>query len=853
MKRYKVKGMTCAACVSRVEKAVSKVPGVESCSVSLLTESMNVDGDVSDADVVRAVEKAGYRAVSAEPAGPAGSVGSAGFAGPVGSVGFSGKSPARDMLSESDVPLLVRRLAASVAFLLVLMYFSMGTMMLGWPLPAFLEHDHVAVAMLQMLLCIAVMVINGRFFVSGTRAALHLSPNMDTLVAMGSAASFLYSVWAVFAMSGAVAESGPDAAMKYMDELYFETAAMILTLITVGKLLEAVSKGRTTDAIKALVRLAPMEAVVERDGKELVVPVSSVMVGDVFLVRPGERVPVDGAVLDGGGAVDESALTGESIPVDKMPGDQVFAGTVNSSGFLRCKAGRVGEDTTLSRIIRMVGDAAATKAPIAKLADRLSAVFVPSVIGIAVVVLIAWLVAGESVGSALSFAIAVLVISCPCALGLATPVAIMVGSGVGARNGVLFKTAASLEQAGRIDIAVLDKTGTITSGRPVVTDVVTMPPGSGKSDDASRAGLLRLACSIEKKSEHPLARAVVRKAEEEGVTADEVHDFRAFPGGGVSAVSGGVRLAGGNRAFISSLAEVPAEAVEISDRLSLEGKTPLFFCRGSRLEGIVAVSDSLREDGARAVSELRAMGVRVVMLTGDNERTARAVGRQAGVDEVVASVLPDGKAEVVRVLRSQGKVAMVGDGINDAPALVEADLGVAIREGTDVAIDAADVILVKNRLSDVPAAIRLGRKTLKNIKENLFWAFFYNAAGIPLAAGLFFGLLGWRLNPVFGAAAMSLSSFCVVVNALRLNLFRPYGKNRQKDNKIMKKKLRIEGMMCAHCEMHVRKALEAVAGVSGAEVSLADGSAVVTLASDVSDDALRAAVEASGYKVTGVD
>ncbi len=844
MEQYQVTGMSCAACSARVEKAVSKVPGVTSCSVSLLTNSMAVEGTADEAAIVAAVTEAGYGAKrkGAEPSA-------------------ARPSEALEALEDRETPKLKRRLIASVGFLLVLMYLSMGHMMWGWPLPGFLAGNHVAMGLTEMLLTIIIMVINQRFFLSGFRSLLHRAPNMDTLVALGSTAAFGYSTYALFAMTAAQLHGDAELVMHYMDEFYFESAAMILTLITVGKMLEARSKGKTTDALKSLMKLAPKTATVVRSGKETLVPIGQVRTGDIFVVRPGETIPVDGVVEEGSSAVNEAALTGESIPVDKAAGDAVSAATLNQSGFLRCRASRVGEDTTLSQIIRMVSDAAATKAPIAKVADRVSGVFVPAVIGIALVTFAVWMLAGQTVGFALARAISVLVISCPCALGLATPVAIMVGSGVGARHGILFKTAASLESAGRVEIVALDKTGTITQGEPEVTDLL---PAPGVTEDE----LLRLANALEQRSEHPLARAVVRRAV--GMDAPEVTDFRAVPGNGLTAELDGQKLAGGNLAFVQSLAAIPQETQDRAARLAEQGKTPLFFCRSGKLLGVIAVADIIKPDSPQAVRELQGMGIRVVMLTGDNERTAKAIGAQAGVDEVIAGVLPDGKEAVIRRLKEQGKVAMVGDGINDAPALTRADTGIAIGAGTDVAIDAADVVLMKSRLLDVPAAIRLSRATLRNIHENLFWAFFYNVIGIPLAAGAWIHLLGWEMNPMFGAAAMSLSSFCVVTNALRLNLFhirstkhdhkrKNHAKQTvaktaedHKENKeetSMEKTMKIEGMMCGHCEARVKKCLEALPGVEKAEVSHVSGTAVLTLSAPVDDALLKKTVEDQGYQV----
>ena len=835
--------MSCAACSARVEKAVSKVPGVTGCSVSLLTNSMGVEGTASEQAVIAAVQEAGYGATVK------------------GAKNAPSASEAEEQLKDHDTPVLRRRLIWSVGFLIVLMYFSMGHMMWGWPLPAFYNDNHVAMGLTQLLLTVVIMVINQKFFISGFKSLWHRAPNMDTLVALGSSAAFVYSTYALFAMTGAQARGDMDAVMTYMMDFYFESAAMILTLITVGKLLEARSKGRTTDALKGLMKLAPKTAVVVRDGAETTVPIEQVMKDDVFVVRPGESIPVDGVVIEGGGAVNESALTGESIPVDKAAGDMVSAATVNQSGFLKCRATRVGEDTTLSQIIQMVSDAAATKAPIAKVADKVSGVFVPTVIAIAAVTTLVWLILGKTVGFALARGISVLVISCPCALGLATPVAIMVGSGLGAKNGILFKTAASLEETGRVNIVALDKTGTITAGEPRVTDIL---PASGESEET----LLRAAAALENKSEHPLAKAVMKRAREAGITAEDVSDFQALPGNGLTGKRAGRTLSGGNYAFISNAAAVPEDVKARAEALSEAGKTPLYFAEDNRLLGVIAVADVIKEDSPQAVRALRDMGIRVVMLTGDNERTARAIGAQAGVDEVIAGVLPEGKESVIRRLKGQGKVAMVGDGINDAPALTRADIGVAIGAGADVAIDAADVVLMKSRLSDVPAAIRLSRATLRNIHENLFWAFFYNTIGIPLAAGVFVPL-GLTLNPMFGAAAMSLSSFCVVSNALRLNLFKLHAAGRpkeraqaeahipethiEKEDKTMTKTMKITGMMCGHCEATVKKTLEAIEGVASAAVSHEKGTAVVTLTGDVSDDTLRKAVEDKGYDVTGIE
>ena len=837
MEQYTVTGMSCAACSARVEKAVSAVPGVTSCSVSLLTNSMGVEGTASAQAVVSAVQAAGYGAslkgASCAPTAAA----------------------QEDALADRETPALKRRLIASLGFLLALMYVSMGHMMWGWPLPACLADNHVAMGLLQMLLTIAVMVINQKFFINGFRSLLHGAPNMDTLVALGATASFGYSTYALFAMTGAQVRGDAAAVMQYMHEFYFESAAMILALITVGKMLEARSKGKTTDALRSLMKLAPQTATLVRGGQEIAVPIAQVQRGDVFVVRPGESIPVDGVVLEGESAVNESALTGESIPVDKAVGDSVSAATTNQSGFLRCEATRVGEDTTLSQIIKMVSDAAATKAPIAKVADRVSGVFVPTVIALAILTTAVWLLCGQSIGFALARGISVLVISCPCALGLATPVAIMVGNGLGAKNGILFKTAVSLEETGKTEIVALDKTGTITQGEPRVTDVL---PAEGMTQGA----LLSLAAALEQRSEHPLARAVMMRAEEDGLTAAPVGDFRALPGNGLTATLSGETLLGGSLSFVSSQVDVPRSIRQKAEALAEEGKTPLLFAQAGRLAGVIAVADVIKTDSPAAIAALRNMGIRVVMLTGDNEKTARAIGRLAGVDEVIAGVLPEGKESVIRHLQAQGRVAMVGDGINDAPALTRADIGVAIGAGTDVAIDAADVVLMKSRLSDVPAAIRLSRATLRNIHENLFWAFFYNVIGIPLAAGVWIPLFGWTLNPMFGAAAMSLSSFCVVSNALRLNLFKLHdaGKDKKinrhskhKEETTMVKTMKIEGMMCGHCEAAVKKALEAIDGVASAEVSHTDGTAVVTLSKPVENAALRKAVEDKDYTVTDIE
>ena len=859
MKQYTVTGMSCAACSARVEKAVSKVDGVTSCSVSLLTNSMGVEGSATDAQIVEAVEQAGY---GASPKGTATE-----SENDKANNSLEQLKAAQDALVDRETPKLVNRLIASLIFLVVLMYFSMGHMMWGWPLPEFFNGNHVAMGLLQLLLTVAVMVINQKFFISGFKGLIHGAPNMDTLVALGSAASFGYSVYALFAMTAAQVNGDMDAVMSYMHEFYFESAAMILALITVGKMLEAHSKGKTTDALKSLMQLAPKTATVVRDGVEQEISVDAVKKGDIFVVRPGENIPVDGEIIDGTTAVNESALTGESIPVDKQPKDAVSAATVNQSGFIKCRATRVGEDTTLSQIIQMVSDAAATKAPIAKIADRVSGVFVPAVITIAIITIIAWLIAGETVGFALARGISVLVISCPCALGLATPVAIMVGNGKGAKSGILFKTAASLEATGRTQIVALDKTGTITSGEPKVTDIV--PDETFFEETGNNAGkLLAIAASVEAKSEHPLAKAIMERAKTDEIAVAEVTDFSAVVGNGLTAILAGKMIKAGNLAFVSKFVKVSDDMRAKAVKFSKEGKTPLFFAADDRLCGIIAVADTIKEDSPEAVRQLKNMGIRVVMLTGDNEQTANAIGKQAGVDEVIAGVLPDGKEAVIRKLKKQGRVAMVGDGINDAPALTRADIGIAIGAGSDVAIDAADVVLMKSRLIDVPAAVRLSRATLTNIHENLFWAFFYNVIGIPLAAGLWYPLLGWKLNPMFGAAAMSLSSFCVVTNALRLNLCRVYDpkhdrkatpdrKNKTKkpnesEEKSMTKTMNIEGMMCCHCEARVKKALEALDAVSEAAVSHESGTAVVTLSSDISDEKLKETVEAEDYKVTSI-
>lgn len=832
MKKFNVTGMSCAACSSRVEKAVSKVNGVKSVSVSLLTNSMGVEGSASDESIIAAVEKAGY---GASVAG-----------------GEKKQSAENEQLKDKDTPVLMHRLIASVGFLAVLMYISMGHMMLGWPLPNFFTDNHIAMGLVQLLLCVIIMVINQKFFINGFKGLIHRSPNMDTLVALGSGASFVYSVYALFAMTDAQVKGNADLVMSYMHEFYFESAAMILTLITVGKMLEAHSKGKTTNALKALLNLAPKKATLLIDGKETEVIVDKVKKGDVFVVRPGESIPVDAEITDGSTAVDESALTGESIPVDKTVGDSVSAGTINKSGFIKCSATAVGEDTALSQIIKMVSDAAATKAPVAKIADKVSGVFVPVVIVIAVVTIAVWLLCGQTVGYALARGISVLVISCPCALGLATPVAIMVGNGMGARKGILFKTASSLEAAGKIQIAVLDKTGTITKGEPKVTDVI--PFGISENE------LLQYAYSVETKSEHPLAKAVIAKAQEIGLVPYEITDFKAESGNGLSGEYNGEKIIGGSKKYISSLINISNDILSRADSLSEEGKTPLFFMKGDKLLGIIAVADVIKDESPQAVKELQNMGIKVVMLTGDNERTAKAVGKLAGVDEVIAGVLPDGKEKVVAELRKQGKVLMVGDGINDAPALTRADIGMAIGSGTDIAIDAADVVLMKSKLTDVPVAVRLSRKTLRNIHENLFWAFIYNVIGIPLAAGVWIPLLGWQLNPMFGAAAMSLSSFCVVTNALRLNFFditnpkkdRKIKQKSKKDDNAMTKTMKIDGMMCSHCESRVKQCLEGLSQVSAADVSHEKGTAVVTLSADVSNDVLTKTVEDQGYKVISI-
>ena len=842
MEQYTVTGMSCAACSARVEKAVSKVPGVTSCSVSLLTNSMGVEGSADPASIISAVEAAGYGAS-------------------VKGADKKANTLAADeaALEDKETPVLKRRLIASVGFLLVLMYFSMGHMMWGWPLPAWFQDNHIAMGIVQMILAAIVMVINQKFFISGFKSLWHRAPNMDTLVAMGSMASFVWSVYVLLAMTRAQVDGNMDAVMNYMMDFYFESAAMILTLITVGKMLEAKSKGRTTDALKSLMKLAPKTAVLVRDGKEVTVSIDQVQKGDIFVVRPGENIPVDGRILEGHSAVNESALTGESIPVDKEAGDLVSAATINQSGFIKCEATRVGEDTTLSQIIKMVSDAAATKAPIAKIADKVSGVFVPAVITIAVITTIVWLIAGQSVGYALARGISVLVISCPCALGLATPVAIMVGNGMGAKNGILFKTAVSLEETGRVQIVALDKTGTITSGEPKVTDIY---PADGENEES----LLREAAILEQKSEHPLAKAILEKVKEKKWMLEEAEEFEALPGNGLKAFYNKKELLGGSMKFMQEQIGISEEMQKQAQHFAEEGKTPLFFAKEQKLLGMIAVADTIKEDSPRAVKELQNMGIRVVMLTGDNERTARAIGAQAGVDEVIAGVLPDGKESVIRKLKQKGKVAMVGDGINDAPALTRADIGIAIGAGTDIAIDAADVVLMKSRLSDVPAAVRLSRATLKNIHENLFWAFFYNVIGIPLAAGVWIPIFGWTLNPMFGAFAMSLSSFCVVSNALRLNLFKV--KDAKKDKKLKNevsvselsltqtdgetKTLKIKGMMCGHCEARVKQALESLEGVEEAKVSHEAGNAVVILSAPVDEKLMKQNVEKEGYKVLSI-
>lgn len=850
MKQYTVTGMSCAACSARVEKAVNQVSGVTSCSVSLLTNSMGVEGDADPREVMRAVEEAGY-GIEEKKAGD--------------QKNRSDNSAVEDALLDRETPVLKKRLFASLGFLIVLMYFSMGTMMWGWPAPKFLEENHVAMGLLQLLLSAIIMVINQKFFISGFKGMIHKSPNMDTLVALGSGASFVYSVYALFAMTDAQMRGDMVGVMEYMHEFYFESAAMILTLITVGKMLEARSKGKTTDALKSLMKLAPKTAVIVKNGVEETVAIDQVQKGDIFVVRPGEHIPVDGIVLEGISAVNESALTGESIPVDKEIGDKVSAATINQSGFIRCEATRVGEDTTLSQIIQMVSDAAATKAPIAKVADKVSGVFVPAVIGIAIVTFFIWLIVGQTFGFALARAISVLVISCPCALGLATPVAIMVGNGMGAKHGIMFKTAVSLEETGKMQIVALDKTGTITSGEPKVTDIL---PAEGISEEE----LLEMAYALEKKSEHPLARAILEEAEKRNMLAKEIKEFRAVAGNGLSGILDGKSLCGGNLKFIGQTSFISASMRKQAEQLAEGGKTPLFFSCDEKFIGIIAVADVIKEDSPQAVKELQNMGIKVVMLTGDNERTAQAIGKQAGVDQVIAGVLPEGKESVIRSLKEKGKVAMVGDGINDAPALTRADIGIAIGAGTDIAIDAADVVLMKSKLSDVPAAIRLSRATLRNIHENLFWAFIYNIIGIPLAAGIWISIFGWKLNPMFGAAAMSLSSFCVVTNALRLNFFSMYNAAKdkkvkhevvlqtieeteienEKENMIMEKTMEIKGMMCGHCEATVKKALEKIEGVEEAIVSHEQGTAIVKMSEEVSDELLKQVVEDRDYEVVKI-
>lgn len=838
MEQFSVTGMSCAACSARVEKAVSAVPGVTSCSVSLLTNSMGVEGTATKEEIIKAVENAGYGAASKQTEKKKGS---------------ANASAEEALLEDKETPILKRRLIVSLIFLIPLMYVSMGHTMWNWPLPSYLATNPVALGLIQLLLTGFVMMVNQKFFISGFKSLIHKSPNMDTLVALGSAASFGYSTVVLFLMSHAQMQQDAAKAMSYMHEFYFESAAMILTLITVGKMLEARSKGKTTDALKSLMKLAPKTAVVIQNGQEIEVAIEEVNKGDVFVVRPGENIPVDGIILEGATAVNESALTGESIPVDKEVGDNVSAATLNHSGFIKCEATRVGEDTTLSQIIQMVSDAAATKAPIAKIADKVSGVFVPTVIGIAILTIIVWLLAGYSIGFSLARGIAVLVISCPCALGLATPVAIMVGNGMGAKHGIMFKTAVSLEQAGKTEIVALDKTGTITSGEPKVTDIL---PAEGISENE----LLKMAYALEAKSEHPLARAILAKAEERELVAEEISDFKALPGNGLYGSLAGEKLSGGNLTFIEKNAEIPVVLRQQAEALAEEGKTPLFFSAGGKLIGIIAVADVIKEDSPRAVKELQNMGIKVVMLTGDNEKTAKAIGRQAGVDEVIAGVLPEGKESVIRALKKKGRTAMVGDGINDAPALTRADIGIAIGAGTDIAIDAADVVLMKSRLSDVPAAIRLSRATLRNIHENLFWAFIYNIIGIPLAAGVWYPIFHWKLNPMFGAAAMSLSSFCVVTNALRLNLFKMYDASKDKKIKTRKKKeepimertMKVEGMMCPHCEAAVKGALEALSEVKEAVASHKEGTVVVSLNAEIANDVLKTTVEEKGYKVLEV-
>lgn len=839
MKQYNVTGMSCAACSARVEKAVNAIEGVTSCSVSLLTNSMGVEGDVDAAVIIKAVQEAGYGASLKGSSSEKNNI-----------------SSQEEMLEDKETPILKKRLLASLFFLLILMYFSMGHMMWGWPVFDFFEHNHVAQGILQMMLALTVMVINQKFFISGFKSLYHRAPNMDTLVAMGSGAAFVYSTYALFMMTEAQRVNDMERVMEMMHEFYFESAAMILALITVGKMLEAKSKGKTTDALKGLMKLAPKTARIIKDEMEIEVPIQQVKKGDIFVVRPGESIPVDGCVIDGHSAVNESALTGESIPVDKKVNDDVYAATINQSGYLRCEAIRVQEDTTLSKIIQMVSDAAATKAPIAKVADRVSGIFVPTVITIALITMIAWLIVGESFGFAVARGISVLVISCPCALGLATPVAIMVGSGMGAKNGILFKTAVSLEETGKADIVALDKTGTITRGEPVVTDIIT-------NEKVSEKDLLRMAAGLEEKSEHPLAKAIMKKIKEEKIEYASTEEFKALPGNGLMAKLNGELVFGGNAAFVQQHCSISKLMNSYAEQLAEKGRTPLFFGKGQELFGIIAVADTIKQDSAEAIQQLKNMGIRVVMLTGDNRKTADAIGKEAGVDEVIAEVLPEGKESVIRSLKEQGKVIMVGDGINDAPALTRADIGIAIGAGTDIAIDAADVVLMKSSLSDAAAAIRLSRAALKNIHQNLFWAFFYNSIGIPLAAGVFIGVLGWKLNPMFGAAAMSLSSFCVVSNALRLNLLNIHDaskdkkkskiKEAKKEVKKMEKTMKIEGMMCPRCEAHVRKALEAIDGVASAAVSHEKGTAVVTLTKDVANDALKNAVEAEEYPVISIE
>ena len=855
MEQYNVTGMSCAACSARVEKAVSKVPGVTSCSVSLLTNSMGVNGTASKEDIIKAVEAAGY---------------GASLKGNVKAGEATDAKAQQDMLKDRETPILKKRLVSSLVFLLVLMYFSMGHMMFGWPVPDYLANNHMAMGLMQMLLTITIMIINQKFFISGFKSLWHKAPNMDTLVALGAGAAFVYSTYALFAMTDAQVQGNMEAVMSYMHEFYFESAAMILTLITVGKMLEAISKGKTTDALKSLMKLAPKSATILKDGMETEVLIEQVKKGDVFIVRPGENIPVDGIILEGNSAVNEAALTGESIPVDKKEGDYVSAATVNQSGFLKCQADRVGEDTTLSQIIQMVSDAAATKAPIAKVADKVSGVFVPAVITIAVITTFIWLLVGEAVGFALARGISVLVISCPCALGLATPVAIMVGNGMGAKHGIMFKTATSLEETGKMQIVALDKTGTITKGEPKVTDVIP-------ADGVVEADLIEAAYGLEAKSEHPLAKAVIEYAKEKKTELLSVTEFIALPGNGLSAIYEGAKLTGGNYQFISSRTEISKDMETVAKKLSEEGKTPLFFAKNHTLLGIIAVADTMKEDSKEAIKQLKNLGLYVVMLTGDNKRTARAIGKQAGVDEVIADVLPDGKEKVIRELQQKGKVVMVGDGINDAPALTRADIGIAIGAGTDIAIDAADIVLMKSRLKDVTAAIRLSRATLKNIHENLFWAFIYNVIGIPLAAGIWIPIFGWQLNPMFGAAAMSLSSFCVVTNALRLNMLKLYNKQKDKplknsvvnmlkkqdntinsrlkkkeEDKNMTKTMKIEGMMCGHCEAAVKKALEALPQVTEAKVSHEAGTAILILSEEIADVVLTKTVEDKDYKVGSI-